>query len=150
MKVMSKMKIFIDSPISGYSDNEHYICYKKGVLNLIKELRKDHIVYSETEKISDINSYDNPGKSALKDFCKIQESDVFILVHPAKMQTSTFIELGYDIAHNKRIVIVSEKNNLPFLTLGLCDIFNNVRIVPYMNLNDTTIRMGSLCINSDR
>lgn len=145
--MMNKLNIFIASPISGFSDENQYLEYRNGVLKLIEILRKDHIVFSEIENFAKLDSYDDPGKSALEDFNKISNSDVFILMHPTKMQTSAFIELGYALAHKKNIIIVSQKRYLPFLTLGLCDVMDNVKLIETTNVSDETINKVRICIS---
>ncbi len=144
---MNKLSIFIAAPISGFSNETQYLEYRNGVLKMIEVLRKEHVVFSEIENFAKLDSYEDPGKSALEDFNKISNSDVFILMHPTKMQTSALIELGYALAHKKNIIIVSQKKHLPFLTLGLCDVMDNVKIIETANVNDETINKVCICIS---
>ncbi len=141
---MNKLNIFIAAPISGFSDENQYLKYRNGVLKMIEILRKEHVVFSEIENFEKLDSYDDPGKSALEDFNKISNSDVFILMHPSKMQTSALIELGYALAHKKNIIIVSRKKYLPFLTLGLCDVMENVKLIETIDVSDETI--NEVCV----
>jgi nucleoside 2-deoxyribosyltransferase len=113
------MKIFLAAPISGFNNINEYKDYRNRVILLIEELRKYFCVYSELEKVDNIETYDSPEQSVKKDFQAIEDSDVFLLLHPQKMQTSSFIELGYAYALNKKILIVSKKENLPYMALGL-------------------------------
>jgi nucleoside 2-deoxyribosyltransferase len=114
------MKIFLAAPISGFDNIDEYKEYRNRVILLIKELRKLFCVCSELEKVDNIETYDSPEKSVKKDFQAIEDSDVFLLLHPHKMQTSSFIELGYAYALNKKILIIAEKEELPYMALGLC------------------------------
>lgn len=142
---MNKLNIFIATPISGFDDENEYLQYRNAVLKMIGELRKEYIVFSEIENFTKLDLYDEPKKSALKDFNMILKSDIFICMHPAKMQTSAMIELGYALAHKKNIIIISHKNNLPFLALGMCDMANNVKLIETSNIdNDTTNQLLSL------
>ena len=50
---------------------------------------------SELESVEDVGTYDSPEQSVAKDFGNINEADCFMLLHPRKMQMSSFIELGY-------------------------------------------------------
>lgn len=115
---MNKIKIFLATPISGLK-NDDYSTYRSVLLNLVERLKENHEVYSELERISDINCYDSPEKSVIEDFRKIKEAEVFLLHHPARMQSSTLIELGYACAQDKKIIIVGNKTDLPYLALGL-------------------------------
>ena len=98
---MNKLKIFIATPISSFSNNKEYLNFRYIIMNLVSELRKDFCVYSEIEEFVKMNSFDEPAKAISKDFDNILISDFFILIHPSKMQTSTLIELGYAFAHKK-------------------------------------------------
>ena len=115
---------------------------------MIQELRKEHIIFSEIENFVKLDSYDDPKTSALKDFNMILKSDVFIWMHPNKMQTSAMIELGYALAHKKNIIIISQKDYLPFLALGLCDVIDNVKLIETSTINhDITNKVLSFLKN---
>lgn len=120
------MRIFVSAPISGFQDENKYNEYRKHLLKLISKLRDSYDVYSEVEKVKELTEYDEPGKSAIDDFNRIEQSDLFLLHHPVRMQTSSLIELGYAVAKNKKIVIVSSTINLPYLALGLSSILKNI------------------------
>ena len=145
---MNKLKIFVAAPISSFSDKDQYKCHRNGIIEMIKALRKDNTVFSEVERLSNLDSYDDPGASVLEDFDKISKSDIFILVHPVKMQTSTLIELGYALAHEKNIIIVSNEFCLPFLAQGLCSVNENVILIKSAEINDDTINKVSSSILS--
>lgn len=86
---------------------------------MINELKKDFTVVSELESVKDIDSYDLPEQSALKDFIDIKETDFFMLLHPCRMQTSSFIELCYAYALKKPSLIIAYLEDLPYMALGL-------------------------------
>ena len=46
---------------------------------------------------------------------------IFIIHHPKRLQTSTFIELGYALALKKIIIIISSPRDLPYLANGIVD-----------------------------
>ncbi len=139
--MMTDLKFFIAAPMSSFNDSELYVRCRKGVLSLITALRdKNYIVFSELERFRDLKDYDEPASAVMEDLKKIAEYDVFVLFHPVKMQTSSLIELGYALAHNKRIFIISKKENLPYLALGLPVVFNNVFIFSVEELTDVIIQ----------
>ncbi len=76
-------------------------------------------VWSEIELVSSDSDYDTPKQAVLNDLRIIDESNVFILIHPQKMQTSTLFKLGYAYSRIKKIIIVSEDKNLPYMVRGL-------------------------------
>lgn len=137
---MSKKKIFLAAPISGFFDDGEYQEYREKVLKLIFFLRENSFeVYSEVECVSGKSSYDSPEKSVREDFKKIGDSDIFLLLHPKKVQTSALIELGYACAKEKTIVIVGSKSILPYLALGLPSTCTDVSIVETLDLDKKTL-----------
>lgn len=78
---MNKIKIFLATPISGLK-NDDYSTYRSVLLNLVEQLKEKHEVYSELERISDINCYDSPAKSVIEDFRRIKEADIFYYTIP--------------------------------------------------------------------
>lgn len=94
--------------------------YKKSIYPLLSSLQKDHDVCSEIQDINKKSDYDTPEKSILMDLKSIQECEVFILHYPMQAPTSALIELGFAIAFNKKIIIITPKTSmLPYLALGV-------------------------------
>lgn len=145
--MMNKIKIFLAAPISGFKDEIDYKKNRNNILDLINELSDKFEIYSEIFNISSLTSYDEPGESAIKDFNKISESDIFMMYHPIKMQTSTLIELGYAVAKDKKIIIISNPQELPYLALGLSKYNSGIKIVPFSDLNDIIIEQIKTVIN---
>lgn len=123
------MKIFLAAPISGFDTAHEYTKFHQEVISLISELRKDFSVFSELERIESAENYDSPEQSVKEDLRLINGADMFVLLHPKKMQTSSLIELGYAYALKKNILIVSDKKNLPYMALGLKNSNNEVEIL---------------------
>lgn len=136
---MSK-RVFLAAPISGFPDPEEYYAYRDSILKLIARLRANSLeVFSEVERIGNTDSYDSPGQSALQDFQGIDASDIFLMLHPRKLQTSSLIELGYACAREKAIMIVGPRRAIPYLALGLPEINPHARIIESDNLDIQTI-----------
>ena len=113
-------KIFIATPISGFDNWHEYESFRINILTLIEMLRQlNYHVWSEIELVGSNSEYDTPEQSVKKDIQKIKSSDIFILIHPRKMQTSTLFELGYAFSLSKDIIIVGEERNLPYMAKGL-------------------------------
>lgn len=132
------MKIFLSTPISAFDANEDYTEYKQQVLKFISVLRERNIVYSEIEEISELNYYDKPSDALSKDLDIIDKSEMFVIHHPFRMQTSTLIELGYAVALNKKIIIIGKKKDLPYLALGLPEKTPNALIIDTSSLSVQT------------
>lgn len=138
------MKVFLATPIAGFVNNEEYVNYKETLIRLIARLGEEHSVYSELSKISDISDYDSPSDSIIMDLNEIIVSDVFILHYPKKMLTSAIFELGYALAHQKKIIIItSSRENLPFLLQEIDLAFSNAHIILSRELSDESIK--SIC-----
>lgn len=144
---MNKIKIFLAAPISGFGDEAEYRKNRENLLNLINKLSIKFQVYSEISNIGFLASYDEPGESAIKDFNEIKKSDIFIIYHPMNMQTSTFIELGYAVAKEKKIIIIGNIDILPYLALGLSKYSSNIKIIPSSELNENILRQVEKLIN---
>ncbi len=132
------MRIFLSTPISAFDVNQEYIEYRQQVLNFISVLRKRNKVYSEIEEISELNYYDNPSDALSKDLDIIDKSEMFVIHHPFRMQTSTLIELGYAAALNKTIIIIGKRKDLPYLALGLPEKTANTFIIDTSSLSVQT------------
>ena len=112
--------IFVSTPITGFGNIQDFWSFKEHAVSIIDMLKSfGHSVYNEFEHIDSDNCFDSPSKSVDEDFMKIEKSDVFLLIHPRRMQTSSLIELGYACALQKRIIIIGNFNDLPFLAKGL-------------------------------
>ena len=144
---MNKIKIFLAAPISSFKDEVQYKKNRENLLYFIRKLNNGFDVYSEILNIGSLESYDEPGQSAIKDFSKISEADIFIIYHPMNIQTSTLIELGYAIAKQKKIIIIAELDALPYLALGLSKYSTDIKIIQSSDINDSTINQVEKCIN---
>lgn len=127
-------KIFLSAPISGFNSDLEYNENREILIDLIKTIRVNNSIYSEVENINNLCNYDEPGKSAQDDFKHIKESSIFILYHPKRMQTSSLIELGYAIALEKQIIIISKKEVLPYLALGLDSVLPSCHFIELPNV----------------
>ncbi len=123
-------RIFLATPISGFSTEAGYQEYRKEALKLIAYLRENgYEVCSELENVVGSGDYDSPAKSVSDDFNSIKENDYFLLLHPARMQTSSLIEFGYACAFNKKVVVVGRRKDLPYLVIGYEEYSKKAKIV---------------------
>lgn len=136
---MIKPRVFLATPISGFQSEQEYSAYRKRVLQLIVALSAKYDITSELQSVCDVDSYDTPEESVQKDFKEIKMSDIFLLLHPTRMQTSSLIELGYACALKKKLVIVGKKADLPYLVHGLTRSNYNAIAVYSSTLNRKTI-----------
>ena len=130
--------VFIATPISGFNSEKEYKAYREKVIKLIAFLReKGYKVHSELEKVKSKNCYDSPEKSVEDDFNNIINSDYFLLLHPARMQTSSLIELGYACALKKNIVAVGKMSDFPYLVIGYEKYSKNTVVVDIDTLSES-------------
>lgn len=129
-------RIFLSTPISGFENRAMFTLFREKIIDLVTFLEeKGFDVYSEINKTATESDYASPVKSIQDDFQRIRESDIFIMFHPQKMQTSTLIELGYACAFNIKIVIIGDKNNLPYLAKGLEDSEYSAKLISISDFN---------------
>lgn len=136
---MNRTTIFLAAPISGFQSDGEYSKYRQCLLALINRLSKSYEVYSELTSIDSSEQYDTPEESAKIDFYRIQQSDVFLMYHPMRMQSSTLIELGYAVALKKKIIIISNTSNLPYLATGLHAVTSAVEVIASSQITDQVI-----------
>lgn len=136
---MIKQRVFLATPMSGFQSKQQYIAHRKHVLQLITALSPKYDICSELQNVYSIDAYDTPEESVQKDFNGIKVADIFLLLHPARMQTSSLIELGYACALRKKLVIVGEKADLPYLVHGLTQPDYNAIAIYSSTLNEKTI-----------
>lgn len=96
-------------------------------------------ISSEIQGITSRCEYDSPESSVEADFNTIDESDVLLLLHPMRIQSSSLIELGYACAKNKKIIIVGNKSDLPYIAQGLEKSSYNAVLIQESNLSDKAI-----------
>lgn len=137
---MEKLSVFVAVPISSCEDGEEYSRLRTNIIELLNVLRREEFqVFCEVEQIVDENAYEPPGDTVRKDFGKIDECQVFVLIHPRKIQTSTLIELGYAYAKEKKIIIVGRKADIPYMAQGFPDVRDNATIIDSETIDNTTI-----------
>ena len=133
--------------MSCFKDSRELLAYKNSVKNLIVELKKDHSVCSEIESIAKRSDYDTPEKSISTDLEAIRNCDVFVLHYPKALPTSALMELGFAIAFNKKIIIITPHiSMLPYLSLGISSVCSESLIIESENLDLPTIKKIIACI----
>ena len=135
------MNVFLATPISTFREHDEFLKYRKSVVKLVSILRKEHSVTCELDEIGGKVGYDSPEDSFTKDFSAIKESDCFILHYPNPLPTSALIELGFAIALEKKVIIVTpDKQQLPYLVQSIEKVGTAYSIIENRCLGKTTIR----------
>lgn len=132
-------KIFIAAPMSGFQNDEQYIYYRDKVMLLLDVLSDKYEVYSEVKNVLGTQTYDTPEESVKKDFEAINKTDIFLMFHPIRGQSSTLIELGYACALKKKIIIIGIKEHLPYLVHGLAESDFKAQIIESSDINKEII-----------
>ena len=131
------MKLFLSTPISCYTNQTEYVNYRNTILHFVRNLRLKFEVYSEIEEIENLKQFDSPDESLLKDFSLINNCDCFILHYPKKLATSALVELGFALANNKKIIVITTSYSiLPYLIQGIPQVFSGSIILVKNNLDD--------------
>lgn len=117
------MKVFISTPIAGFDNEQQYETYRESIISLYDKI-KDHFgkenVFAALANATSLSEYDSPEESAKIDIIAIEKCDLFILLYPRKIPTSALVELGYALAREKKIVLVSPNLEvLPYMVQGL-------------------------------
>ena len=136
---MNRKKLFLATPMSGFRSAEMYASYRERLLELIAALSGRDEVYSEMQRAASEEAFESPETSVREDFHEIEVSDLFLLLHPCRMQTSTLMELGYACALKKPVVLVGESENLPYMALGLKKPTYNALLIESSDISPETI-----------
>ena len=117
------MKVFISTPIAGFDNEQKYETYRKSIMslyNVIKNQVGKENVFAAFANAASFSEYDSPEESAKIDIIAIEGCDLFVLLYPRKIPTSALVELGYALAKEKKIVLVSPNLEvLPYMVQGL-------------------------------
>ena len=136
---MNRKKLFLATPMSGFRSAEMYASYRERLLELIAALSGRYEVYSEMQRAASEEAFESPETSVREDFHEIEVSDLLLLLHPCRMQTSTLMELGYACALKKPVVLVGESDNLPYMALGLKRPADNALLIESSEITPETI-----------
>lgn len=127
-----KIKLFIAAPISSFDNELDYIQLREKLLQIISRITdifNDIQITSELIQIQSLKGFESPAISAKKDFLNIKECTHFIIFYPRKIVSSALIELGYAIALDKNILIITpNKETLPYMAQELNSIYETTRI----------------------
>ena len=127
----------MSTPISGFASETEYRRFRKNAIKLTSFLSNNGCeVFSELKNVTSTGDYNSPANSVSEDFNRIKSNECFLLLHPAKMQTSSLIEFGYACALNKQIVVVGKKEDLPYLVIGYEEYSNRAKIVEVDKLSE--------------
>jgi len=129
---MNKISIFLASPISGFDSQDEFQLYReeiKNLINKIKSMNEVSEIFSAAVSINTIFDYDDSKTSVKMDLEKLNFSTHFILLYPKKIVTSALIELGYAIAKNKKILIVTTGSDvLPYMMKNIDEVLEGIEI----------------------
>lgn len=140
---MPKIRLFISTPITGFDSENEYVDYRKKIMRIINEIRKiDNIdsIYSAMVQVETVSCYDSPAKSVIQDLQAIDKASNFILFYPRRVPSSALIELGYALAKEKNIlVITNDLCSLPYMAQGLEAVHKKKVFILEKSIEDITI-----------
>lgn len=130
----SSAGIFLATPMSANVEEFHSL--RDGVIALkayLMDLFQAPAYYAGEDYSADAG-FTHAYTAAEIDLKKLHEASRFLLIHPAKVASSTLIELGWALAEKKSCVIFyKNKEDLPFLVQEL-NRAPNVRLLPYTSM----------------
>jgi hypothetical protein len=129
--------LFLSAPMASFGNNEQYHALQQNLNSLmpvIKEKCKLSNIFYAGENISNVNNFDNQRDALIKNYQAFTNSKYFVLLYTQKIATSSLIELGWAMAHNKPIIIFTKNREmLPFIIQNADAVFDNIKIYYYEN-----------------
>lgn len=114
-----KVRIFITSPMSTYTD-EQYLDVRGEIMKTVSLLRAtDSIadVYYFNERYESLEEFENADLSVPEYFNSLDQCDYFVLIVSEAQFSSIHFEAGYAFAKGKKsIYFIRDADCLPFLT----------------------------------
>lgn len=133
------MKLFLATPISSLPDPEAFAAYRESVARLAAALQKEHTVFCELAGLEALGQYVSPRHSFQRDISALDACDALILHYPAPTPTSALIELGYAVAANKAVLLLTpDRSRLPYLVQELDEARERCRIIESADLGAET------------
>lgn len=133
------MKVFISAPISSLKCKDEKNLLKDTISHIIEYLRHNNpsmcIYYSPH------NSFKNENEAITSDIENIESCDIFLLIYPINIGTSSLFETGIAYAKNKRLIFCKHNDvELPFMLKHL----QNKTLINYSNPIDLQEKVYSL------
>lgn len=123
--------IFISTPISGFSSASDYSKFREWFVCNLNQLRNANPcvnIYCAAEHVDSHKHMGKPFESTRQDIVALDRSQGFILFYPEKIASSALIELGYALAKNTPILIVTpSKSVIPFMATAFDELYSNVK-----------------------
>jgi nucleoside 2-deoxyribosyltransferase len=130
----NKSNIFIAAPMSA--DEETFNSTREKIIELkeyLMEIYDTDVYFAGTEYKKEIG-FTYAYTAAEVDLKKLNECGRFLLIHPAKVASSTLVELGWALAQGKSCVLFyKNRDDLPFLVKGIQS--PNIRGIEYTDIN---------------
>lgn len=141
-----KKEIFFSTPISSFTPKE-FSDFKVSFNALQKNIElnnPEYMVFCAMDRVSSLDALDDSTYSVIGDFKHIDSCAAFILFYPRLLATSALVELGYALALQKSILIISpDKNALPFLCRQMDTVFEFVEITHIDITHDKIVQVIS-------
>ena len=141
-----KKEIFLSTPISSFNPEE-FDDFKVlfGALQKAISLNNpEYMVFCAADQVGSLDTLDDSSYSAINDFKHIESCAAFILFYPRPLVTSALVELGYALALQKSILIISpDKNILPFLCRKMDAVFDFVELTSGVITHQNTVNVIS-------
>ena len=112
-----KRTLFIATPISAFGSNEELFSFRSWLNVLIHGVKKECpglSIEAEVLGIESSKDYDDPESSVVNDLAAIERCTHFMMIYPKPLASSALIELGYALAKEKPVLIMTRSiDDLP-------------------------------------
>ncbi|MDD8025556.1 MAG: hypothetical protein PHI34_03500 [Acidobacteriota bacterium] len=132
--------VFLAAPMAAYKDNQEYQDGNKearGLMSLIRQHCGLNRIFYSGEDVPSKEDFDPEDIAYIGNLEKIRKSKYFLLYYPRNIVSSVLIELGYAIAFNLPIIILTKSlEELPYLLKKLPQASPANKIYEFNNQRD--------------
>ncbi len=131
-KIFMPNSLFVSTPMSSFPVSTDLIENNKIIELALAALESNFDLSTINCPAKNITSQDdfNDKESAIvDDLIKLQQSEFFLCIYPARTVSSVLVEIGYAISKGKKsIIIVKSRKDLPYLLQEADRSINNLKI----------------------
>lgn len=134
----AELDVFLSAAMASAESPEQYEIERAQVMLMVHAIRDlGRSVYFAGEERPTQDSFEDEGDALQEVFGTIRRCRLLILFYPRRRASSSLIELGMAMALGKRcVVLVSSRNDLPYLLVSPSRHYPPVEVYRYRDVND--------------